>query len=194
MWAAVLFDLDNTLIDRDAAFAQVLAQSFPQARTRRALSRIDAGGGGSRRSLFAAWGRAGGGPIDQPLLARRIASQLLPDPALLKLLLRLRERCALGVVSNGGPQTQRLKLKAAGLGTVFGSNIWISGEVGVKKPDPRIFLTACQALGVPPGLCLYVGDREPIDGVGARAAGLSFRAVGGPGEVIALLSLLEVTP
>ncbi len=33
-----------------------------------------------------------------------------------------------------------------------------SCEVGVRKPDPRIYLLACSRLGVPPQHCLYVGD------------------------------------
>ncbi|MFG1625874.1 HAD family hydrolase [Kribbella sp. NPDC049227] len=33
-----------------------------------------------------------------------------------------------------------------------------SAEVGAVKPDPKMFLTACHALDVEPGECVYVGD------------------------------------
>jgi putative hydrolase of the HAD superfamily len=47
-----------------------------------------------------------------------------------------------------------------------------SRDEGVEKPDPRIFLRACERLGLPPGSCAYVGDVVAIDVLGARAAGL----------------------
>ena len=49
-----------------------------------------------------------------------------------------------------------------------------SHEVGVEKPDPRIFRIALERLGVPPERTLYVGDIRSVDEVGARAAGLHF--------------------
>ena len=47
----------------------------------------------------------------------------------------------------------------------------LSFEVGVAKPDPRIFRAACTALGVDPAQTLMVGDHPEADG-GAAAAGL----------------------
>jgi len=47
-----------------------------------------------------------------------------------------------------------------------------SRDLGVEKPDPRIFLDACARLDLPPGRCAYVGDVVAIDVEGARAAGL----------------------
>jgi len=43
---------------------------------------------------------------------------------------------------------------------------------GVKKPDPRIYLRACQRLEVRPGECLYVGDGGGRELTGAAAAGM----------------------
>jgi putative hydrolase of the HAD superfamily len=48
-----------------------------------------------------------------------------------------------------------------------------SGEVGVLKPDPRIFVIALDALGLRPDQVWYVGDMPGIDVVGARAAGIA---------------------
>lgn len=47
-----------------------------------------------------------------------------------------------------------------------------SGEVGVSKPDPRIFRIALDAMALDAGDCWYVGDMPGIDVAGARAAGL----------------------
>ena len=47
-----------------------------------------------------------------------------------------------------------------------------SSEVGVEKPDPRIFGIALARAGVDPEEAAYVGDLYSIDVVGARAAGL----------------------
>jgi putative hydrolase of the HAD superfamily len=43
---------------------------------------------------------------------------------------------------------------------------------GVRKPDPRIYLNACTALGVTPQQCLYVGDGCSHELTGARALGM----------------------
>ena len=48
-----------------------------------------------------------------------------------------------------------------------------SFQVGAEKPDPRIFLAACDRLGTRPGETLMVGDHPVADG-GAAGAGLLF--------------------
>ena len=47
----------------------------------------------------------------------------------------------------------------------------ISAEVGVEKPDSRIWEHAAAQLGTPLGDCLHVGDSEEFDVDGARKAG-----------------------
>lgn len=47
-----------------------------------------------------------------------------------------------------------------------------SGELGVTKPDARIFDAAAAAFGVAPAQCAYVGDRVRTDAVGAHDAGM----------------------
>jgi HAD superfamily hydrolase (TIGR01509 family) len=48
----------------------------------------------------------------------------------------------------------------------------LSCEVGVQKPDPRMFLAATTALAVEPTDALMVGDTAPTDG-GAAAVGIA---------------------
>jgi putative hydrolase of the HAD superfamily len=52
-------------------------------------------------------------------------------------------------------------------------DIWIiSAEVGVEKPDPRIFEVAVEAADVAPSRCAMVGDRLDNDVVPAKALGM----------------------
>lgn len=48
-----------------------------------------------------------------------------------------------------------------------------SGQVGVEKPNPRIFDMALDSLDLPPEEVWYVGDTPAFDVVGARRAGIS---------------------
>jgi FMN phosphatase YigB (HAD superfamily) len=50
----------------------------------------------------------------------------------------------------------------------------ISEEVGIAKPDPRIFAPALRAVGVEAGDVLYVGDSVTSDMAAARNAGMDF--------------------
>lgn len=104
----------------------------------------------------------------------------------------------LGVVSNADGRVRKL-LDEAGLGGRF-DFILDSAEVGVEKPDPRIFSFATERLALPPEACAYVGDIYEIDVAGARAAGLRAILIGTcpapePVERVAdLRSLLSLFP
>lgn len=39
--------------------------------------------------------------------------------------------------------------------------IVLSGEIGIRKPDPRIFVEAAKQIGVAPEMCIFVDDHEP---------------------------------
>lgn len=78
----------------------------------------------------------------------------------------------LGIISNGWGRVQREKLALEKLDEQFGI-IVISSEVGMAKPDPRIFHMACAALQVPPAEAIYVGDLYDLDVQGPLAAGLT---------------------
>jgi putative hydrolase of the HAD superfamily len=60
--------------------------------------------------------------------------------------------------------------------------IFFSEQMGISKPNPKIYRKACAALGVEPSRALYVGDRPSHDVVPARAVGLKtvlYRGAGG---------------
>ncbi|MEO5511310.1 MAG: HAD family hydrolase [Longimicrobiales bacterium] len=77
----------------------------------------------------------------------------------------------IAVVSNSDGRVAEF-LAHAGLAHYF-EIIVDSGTEGVEKPDPRLFLIACERLGIDPAETLYVGDLYEIDVVGARAAGIT---------------------
>lgn len=76
----------------------------------------------------------------------------------------------LGIISNWDSRLVRL-MEGLGLGGYMDSII-SSADVGLHKPDPRIFELACDALGVTPREAAHVGDHHYADILGARAVGM----------------------
>jgi 2-haloacid dehalogenase len=52
------------------------------------------------------------------------------------------------------------------------SDIVVSGEEGMVKPDPAIYALACQRAGVEPGQAIFIDD-SPANAAAATAAGLT---------------------
>ena len=77
-----------------------------------------------------------------------------------------------GLISNWDPSCRSV-LEQNGL-TPFLDPIVVSSEVGVEKPDRRIFEKALELSGEDPRNCLYVGDNYYDDGVGASQVGMAF--------------------
>ena len=92
-------------------------------------------------------------------------------PDVLPALEALAGRCKLAVVTNGDTTTQREKVEATGLAP-FVDAILVSGELGVGKPDPRIFERARAMLDVPARRAVHVGDSIEADVAGARESGI----------------------
>ncbi|WP_190066680.1 HAD family hydrolase [Streptomyces griseocarneus] len=78
------------------------------------------------------------------------------------------------VVSNIGWDLRPV-FRAHGLDELVDSYV-LSYEHGAQKPEPRLFRVACEALGLPPGEVLMVGDNQRADG-GAGRIGCAVRFV-----------------
>ena len=78
----------------------------------------------------------------------------------------------LGVISNWDSSAKSI-LASCGLLDRF-EVVIISSEVGISKPDERIFRLAVQRAGVDPSHCLYVGDNYYDDAVGASSIGMKY--------------------
>lgn len=98
-------------------------------------------------------------------------SQLLPGA--LELVRKLAGEYPLAMVTNGIAAVQNKRFAASPI-TPFFRSIVISEEVGIAKPDPRIFQPALAALGLQAADVLYVGDSVTSDMAGARNAGMDF--------------------
>jgi putative hydrolase of the HAD superfamily len=77
----------------------------------------------------------------------------------------------LGIISNLiGTREIPEWLVAEGFAPYFKS-IALSSVLGIRKPDPAIYLDAARKAGVEPGNCAYIGDNLKRDVAGTRAAG-----------------------
>jgi len=77
----------------------------------------------------------------------------------------------LAVLTNGNGDQQRAKLAAAGIAEQFEA-IFVSSEIGVAKPDQAAFRRAATHLGVREADCLFIGDNLDVDIRGAARAGM----------------------
>ena len=97
------------------------------------------------------------------------------DEGALKALSALRESgYTLALVSNTmrtPGATLRKILERFGLLRCFAHTVF-SDEIGIRKPDPAIFLGALRAIGGEPSTAIHVGDDGLLDVGGARAAGM----------------------
>jgi putative hydrolase of the HAD superfamily len=89
----------------------------------------------------------------------------------LPVLNHLRQNHKLALLTNGSPDLQRAKLKAPGLADFF-HTIVVSGEVGLGKPDPRIFEMTLNHLDATPNLAAMIGNSLKSDIAPALKLGL----------------------
>lgn len=185
----VLFDLDNTLTDRDASlrvFAQRFMDDFytdlhtdvPYDLIHQVIVNGDGGGYRPKEEMFQEllsglqWETAptlemlsnywyGGSPYCmQPREGMQATLEALAARGI-----------ALGIVSNGQTVAQNGTLDVLHIRPLLGTVV-ISEEVGLRKPDPAIFHLALSHLNVAPENAVYVGDHPRADVEGARQAGL----------------------
>jgi putative hydrolase of the HAD superfamily len=134
-----------------------------------------------RRVTSRAGGRPSGRRLAVALSARSAAiradTRLRPDAV--PVLTALHEAgLPTALVSDCGPELP-LILSTLPVAPLLTACVY-SVEVGVCKPHPRMYLTACARLGVAPEDCLYVGDGGGRELSGARALGMTAVRLGAP--------------
>jgi putative hydrolase of the HAD superfamily len=102
--------------------------------------------------------------------------ELLPTqaalmPAAVELLNYCKGRYTLHLITNGFEETQRLKLKHAGIEGYF-TEVITSEKSNSMKPHPEIFQYALAAAGASCAECLMIGDALDIDILGAMQVGM----------------------
>lgn len=81
-------------------------------------------------------------------------------------------RLPLGVITNGPRDHQHNKVKQLGLERwILPEHVFVSNEIGIAKPDKRIFLHAQYTMNLEPETTYYVGDSYANDVIGAKQAG-----------------------
>lgn len=216
----VVFDLDGTLCYYSVSIKEAMEQTLRRAGQSRdlvgdldrAAARYDAlweeeeqthEAGRSLRERI--WGRLlSEHSVYEPLLAHtlsdiytriRVPSIRLFD-GMQELLVGLKARYRLGLLTNGPADMQWEKIKTLKIEGLF-DVIVVSGEVGIYKPDIRIFQHLLEQLRVPPLQALYVGDSYAMDVVGAKETGMWMAWIRrghstSPGDVIPDIELQDV--
>lgn len=103
-----------------------------------------------------------------------LASSLQIEEETLSTLEQLkREGYRLGLVSNVSllPHKLHEDLRRLGIARFF-DGVTFSSELGVRKPDPRIFLSTLRKMETPAARSVFVGDRLLDDVAGAQALGM----------------------
>ncbi|WP_317890793.1 HAD family hydrolase [Paenibacillus arenilitoris] len=182
---AIIFDLDNTLLDRTNTFkafaegfvARYFCHSNSQDEIVRLIIELDEDGYKDRRILFREllerlpW-------LDKPehdelmgsYSTAYITKSVLMEQAL-NVIRRARAKYKTALITNGRNEIQYGKIDRLGIRDEF-DFILVSEEAGCKKPDRRIFETALNKLRLRPEQCIYVGDHPVNDIEGALNAGM----------------------
>ena len=185
--AGLVFDLDNTLLNREALFMRVAESFYDEhlhAKTsvtrERAVAKMvewDGDGYADRQKMLMQWlGEWPETGLDLESLRAwyrlGTAQHTGPDMEVNAFLGQLNDRgVPWGIVTNG-PPSQRVKCEAAGL-SKLAPFILISEEIGYAKPDPRIFGDALRSTGLStPEQVMFVGDNPEVDIDGAKSFGM----------------------
>jgi len=181
---AVLFDLDETLLDRNLALRRFCrwqaAEQLGLDRVDDYVSRfmgLDAHGSVWKDRVywtlkyeFGIQSRSVDDLVSEYL--NRFCEFCCPKAGAREALEALkRQGYKLAVVSNGKSPFQEHNLSAMAPNLNF-DQVIVSGAVGLRKPEAGIFRLTCERLAVEPAQCVFVGDDPIADIRGAQSVGM----------------------
>ncbi|MBX3114762.1 MAG: HAD family hydrolase [Fimbriimonadaceae bacterium] len=111
---------------------------------------------------------------------RQAALELFPEA--LEVIQKLAKEYPLGLITNGPADIQQQEIQKLNIREYF-PHIFIEGEHKIGKPDERIFRMAEQAVGLPPGEILFVGNSYKHDIVPAIEYGWKTAWIRRPSDV-----------
>ena len=186
---AVVFDLFGTLVyefpradwdgwlETSAAILETDVDAFKAAWQATGIERQTGRLGDVEENLRTVAARAGAWPTDAQLTevldarAEMYRKWFVPRPGAEEVLGGLRgEGYPLGLISMCAPDAPAM-WRASTLADAVDIEVF-SCDVGLRKPDPEIYLLATERLGVAPQACLYVGDGSYRELSGAAAVGM----------------------
>lgn len=176
--AAVLFDLDGTLIDTAADFHYVinlLLAEHQRPPVSYELLRQQVSNG-ARAMVETAFNTKEQDPDFPPLLKRmltlylqHLTTKTQPFPGITELLNWLGEKqIAWGIVTNKPEVYTTPIMRGLNFNPAAGTVI-CPDHVNEKKPHPESLFLACRELGVEPGKTIYIGDHRRDIEAGRRA-------------------------
>ena len=192
----LLLDADNTLFDFDAAEDYALSRTLvshgvtptPELKAcyrainsalwaaydRGRISQVEAIGPCRFQQLFEETGLSGNPEEWSQSFLRSLAGCPTLLPGAESLCRKLSNRYILSLTTNGVPQVQRQRLEASPLAPYFGDRVFISGEMGCRKPEKAYFDAVLEALGakMQRSKVLVIGDSLSSDIRGAFNARL----------------------
>jgi putative hydrolase of the HAD superfamily len=191
-YRAVIFDLWATLVpwdqeqanrfyDEMAVAAGVEQERFREAWVGQRKDREIRPIADHLRDLFAGLGV--GPDLDEVLAMRRewTKRSLQPRSDALETLAELRSRGhTLGLISVCSQDVPHVWDQTPFAGAF--DELIFSCDVGLSKPDRRIYEIACERLGVEPAECLFVGDGANDELPGAERVGMTALQLRAPGE------------
>jgi putative hydrolase of the HAD superfamily len=187
MIKAVIFDLDGTLLDRDASVEQFIAIQYD--RLSHNLSHIAKNDYIARFIELDCHGYVWKDKVYQQLVEefqidgltwqmllqdyeQQFQHHCIPFSGLVEMLILLRKQgYLLGIISNGRGEFQAHAIEGLGIQDYF-DVILISEFEQIRKPEAEIFHRAAQRLGVIHQDCVFVGDNPEADIIGAKNAGM----------------------
>lgn len=183
---AIIFDLDGTLLDRDASLLQFIDYQYearnaaighiPKEIFTKKYVEYDAGGYVWKDEVYKRL--IDEFTIDLPFddllieYTQEFFRFCIPFPYMEKTLNELKKKgYKIGMITNGRTAFQNGNIDALRIRHFF-DEILISEEEGIKKPDSEIFKRAAERLGVERANCIFVGDHLENDVRASIAAGM----------------------
>ncbi|MFD6293812.1 HAD family hydrolase [Streptomyces sp. NPDC060235] len=173
----LMLDLDNTLIDRDAAFRASCVDAFTQHGLLAAdvewLMEADASGYMPREALARSMTERYGARIPEAAIATLLTTGGADRVTLPSATRNALKRAAAGgwrsvIVTNGRTEQQEAKIHNSGLGALVHGWV-ISESVGHKKPSPELFRVAAEVADAALESAWMIGDSPAADIAGAHA-------------------------
>lgn len=185
----LIFDLDNTLIDRNSAMQRtmddwLLTQGYEGPQKQSALNDIMQydNWGYTDRLTFCTWllqnyaKPHSGNTTPQQLLQtilQNIVHHIQPNPSVNAAMQAVSTSFRCVLATNGGGSSQRGRLRQAQLDPYFQPNaIFVSGEMGTEKPDLQFYQKIIHDLQLDPASAMMIGDNPVNDIQAAQACGL----------------------